>query len=98
MPVWVNPTNIVTSIVVGFIIGLFVGIILKLPKTWKGYAIVLVLNIMSPHIGIDTRAFADETNALLVGNYFLIGFFAALNISFLMRWTVKKLRRHPVST
>jgi|GEM_PF-5109772 len=93
MPVWVNPTNIVTSIVVGFIIGLFIGIILKLPKTWKGYAIILVLNILSPHIGVHSRAFANETNALLVGNYFLIGFFTALNIVFLIRWIIRKMIR-----
>jgi hypothetical protein len=83
----------VLSVLVGVILGMLLGVKYGYPKSWVGYAVVLMFNMLSPMIGVDTWIIGMKPMGLyIVLNYTLFGLFATLNLAFLWRLSSSKKR------
>ena len=85
------------SVPIGIALGILLGVKYKLPRSWAGYAIVLVLNVLAPIIGTHTWILGIVPMDLyVVLNYVLTGLFTTLNLTFL--WRLLKPQKQVVET
>jgi len=83
----------IISVLVGVTLGILLGVKFGYPKSWVGYAVVLLFNMLSPKIGVNTWIIGLQPMGLyLVLNYTLFGLFTTLNLAFLWRLSRTKKR------
>ena len=86
--------TLVSSLIVGFSFGVGFSLYFKRPKTIYAFAITLLLNVLSPWIGVSTALLdiSCSSGALLMASPFLFSLLTIINIFYIIRFLKVKLK------
>ena len=76
------------SLVSGAVLGLLIGLVARRPRSWKGFAVCMVLLAMMPFTASSTVAYVfacDGDQPDIFVQYLLASMLIAINVSFLVR-------------
>ncbi|MEA1979957.1 MAG: hypothetical protein U9N54_03165 [candidate division Zixibacteria bacterium] len=86
--------TLISSLIVGLSFGVGFSLYFKRPKTIYAFAITLLLNVLSPWIGVNTALLdvSCSSEAQLMASPFLFSFFTVINIIYIIRFFKLKLK------
>ena len=77
--------DIVLSLCTGAIVGLVIALALRFPRGWIGFAIALLLNLLSPWIMTTVWIVSLNNIPKVVGSPFLMAMLGVMNLAFICR-------------
>ncbi len=78
-------SDLVLSLLAGAIIGFMIAIKWRVPKSWWGFLVTLILNIISPWSLTTVWLVAILDFPKTIGSPFLLGVFTVINLMFIYR-------------
>ncbi len=91
MPETFLSSSAIYSAVFGAIFGLVIGPLLRRPRAWLGFAILLVINLLIPYLSATIILASIQNQFVIHLSLFVFAVLAAMNLMFLVRQIVRRV-------